>query len=88
MNKFATLLLLAVGSLTFAATTAQTSDTSSSDSSNLTSSGSGSTTDGKNTYQEPTSPDASWQSVSMTSGKKAPSHSHRRSHHHTKKVAK
>lgn len=86
MNKFATLLLLAVGSLTFAATTAQTSDTSSSDSSNLTSSGS--TTDGKNTYQEPTSPDVSGQSDSMTSGKKAPSHSHRRSHHHTKKVAK
>lgn len=87
MNKFATLLLLAVGSLTFAATTAQTSDTSSSDSSNLTSSGS--TTDGKNTYQEPTSPDVSGgQSASMTSGKKAPSHSHHRSHHHTKKVAK
>lgn len=86
MNKFATLLLLAVGSLTFAATTAQTSDTTSSDSSNLTSAGS--TTDGKNTYQEPTSPDVSGQSASMTSGKKAPSHSHRHSHHHTKKVAK
>lgn len=85
MNKLATLLLLAVGSLTFAATTAQTSDTSSSDSPNLTSSGS--TTDGKNTYQEPTSPDASEQSA-MTSGKKAPSHSHHRSRHHTKKVAK
>lgn len=85
MNKFATLLLLAVGSLTFAATTAQTSDTSSSDSPNLTSAGS--TTDGKNTYQEPTSPDASEQSA-MTSGKKVPSHSHHRSRHHTKKVAK
>lgn len=84
MNKFATLLLLAAGSLTFAAAV-QAPETPVDASST-----SGTATDVNSTYQEPVAPTGAAQSDSVKTvkvGKKAPSHSGHHSHH-AKKAAK
>lgn len=78
MKKFATLLLLAAGSLTFAA--AVQAPEAPVDASNA----SGTTTGNNSTYQESTDPAGATQSASVKTvkvGKKASSHGVHHSHH-------